>query len=123
MSRFFLLSQQPQSIRAIGIAAASLLLLLALGISAPAQSAFVRVNQVGYVAGASKRAYLMTSTSATGATFAVKNAGGTTVFSGTVGANLGKWSNAFPNVYALDFSAASAPGSYTIAVTGPVAAT
>ncbi len=65
---------------------------------AAAASAFVRVNQVGYSAGASKRAYLMASAAETGATFAVKNASGTTVFSAAIGANLGSWSTAFPNV-------------------------
>jgi hypothetical protein len=52
-------------------------------------SAFVRVNQVGYPTGASKRAYLMASAGETGATFAVKNSGGTTVLSGPIGARLG----------------------------------
>ena len=42
-------------------------------------SAFVRVNQVGYPTGASKRAYLMASAAETGATFAVKNSSGATV--------------------------------------------
>jgi endoglucanase len=122
MSYLSLTPRLPQSARDVRTAA-GLLLFSVLAVTASAQSAFVRVNQVGYVSGAPKRAYLMASTSATGATFAVKNASGTTVFSGPIGANLGKWSNAFPNVYALDFSAASAPGTYTIAVTGPVAAT
>ena len=36
-------------------------------------SAFVRVNQVGYAAAASKRAYLMSSVVETGATFAVRS--------------------------------------------------
>src|SRR3954451_15128903 len=51
-------------------------------------SAFVRVNQVGYPAGASKRAYLMASAADTGATFAVKNSSGATVVSGPIGARL-----------------------------------
>ena len=70
--------------------------------AAPA-SAFVRVNQVGYPDDSVKRAYLMSSTAETGATFAVKNAGGTTLFSGPIGQALGSWSNAYPFVYALDF--------------------
>jgi len=92
--------------------------------SAPAPGgAFVRVNQVGYPAAASKRAYLMASTAETGATFSVKNAAGATVFSASVGANLGSWSNSFKNVHALDFDGVTAAGSYTIAVSGPVPAT
>ena len=56
-------------------------------------AAFVRVNQVGYPASGSKRAYLMATGVETGATFAVKNSSGTTLFSGPIGANLGSWSN------------------------------
>jgi endoglucanase len=84
-------------------------------------TAFVRVNQVGY-AGATKRAYLMSSAAETGATFTVKNSGGTTVYTAAVGANLGSWSSGYPDVYALDFDAVSAAGTYTIAVTGPIVA-
>src|SRR3989475_2468399 len=85
-------------------------------------AAFVRVNQVGYPANGSKRAYLMASGVETGATFAVKNSGGTTLLSGPIGANLGSWSNSYPDVYALDFSTVTAAGTYTITVSGPIAA-
>ncbi len=92
--------------------------------SAPAaNSAFVRVNQVGYPSAASKRAYLLSSAAETGAVFSVKNSAGATVFSAPVGASLGSWSNSFKSVYALDFDGVSAAGSYTISVSGPVAAT
>src|SRR6266478_5949664 len=43
-----------------------------------AASAYIRVNQVGYATGATKRAYLMATATETGATFAVKNSGGST---------------------------------------------
>jgi hypothetical protein len=60
---------------------------------AQSQTAFVRVNQVGYVSGASKRAYLMASGVETGATFSIKNSSDTTVFGpAAIGANLGSWS-------------------------------
>ncbi len=85
-------------------------------------AAFVRVNQVGYPASAIKRAYLMASAAETGATFSVKNSGGTIVFSSAIGANLGSWGT-FPDVYALDFDSVSAAGTYVISVTGPLAAT
>src|SRR2546428_4459661 len=85
-------------------------------------AAFVRVNQVGYPASGSKRAYLMATGVETGATFAVKNSSGTTLFSGPIGANLGSWSNSYPDVYALDFSTVTAAGTYTITVSGPIAA-
>jgi len=97
--------------------------LLACAVPAAAQTAFVRVNQVGYTSNTSKRAYLMASAAETGASFAVKNSSGATVFSAQIGANLGKWSNAYANVYALDFSSVSTAGTYTVAITGPIVAT
>jgi endoglucanase len=92
--------------------------------SAPTpSSAFVRVNQVGYPADASKRAYLMASVAETGASFSVRNASGSTVFSAPVGASLGSWSSTYSYVYALDFDAVTTAGSYTISISGPVPAT
>jgi endoglucanase len=91
-------------------------------VSTYAQNAFVRVNQVGYVSSASKRAYLMASAAETGATFSVKNSSAATVYSAAIGANLGSWSNAYPDIYALDFSTVTSPGTYTITVSGPIAA-
>src|SRR3954470_9264229 len=85
-------------------------------------SAFVRVTQFGYPTGASKRAYLMASAVETGATFAVKNSSGATVVSGPIGARLGSWSSGYPNVYAIDFTSLATAGTYTISVSGPVAA-
>ena len=87
-----------------------------------AASAYIRVNQAGYVAGATKRAYLMSTAAETGATFTVKNSGGSTVYSAAIGANLGKWGT-FSYVYVLDFDSVSTVGSYTISVASPVAAT
>src|SRR5215467_13931938 len=95
-----------------------------LSIAASAQSAFVRVNQVGYVSGGAKRAYLMASATETGATFTLKNSGGSTVFGpASIGASLGSWSGSYPNVYALDFDSLVTAGTYTITVSGPIAAT
>jgi endoglucanase len=91
---------------------------------AAAATAFVRVNQVGYAADSqAKRAYLMASATETGAIFSVKNASGVTVLSAPIGADLGKWSQSYPHVYALDFSQVTTAGTYTITVAGPVAAT
>jgi len=90
---------------------------------AQSQTAFVRVNQVGYVSGASKRAYLMASGVETGATFSIKNSSGITVFGpAAIGANLGSWSNGYPDVYALDFDSLVSAGTYSIVVSGPIAA-
>jgi endoglucanase len=86
-------------------------------------SAYVRVNQAGYVSGASKRAYLMASGVETGATFVIKTSSGSTVFGpAAIGANLGSWSSGYPDVYALDFDSFVTAGTYTISVSGPLAA-
>ncbi|PYX05922.1 MAG: hypothetical protein DMG88_19970 [Acidobacteria bacterium] len=104
----------------------NILIVLSFTLLLPAIShaaAFVRVNQVGYPANGSKRAYLMASGSEAGATFVVKNSSGTTVFGpAAIGANLGSWSGSYPDVYALDFSTVTAAGTYTITVSGPIAA-
>ncbi len=101
-----------------GALALTLAPLLARGQSG---SAFVRVNQVGYATTASKRAYLMASGAEAGATFSVKNASGAIVYSAPIGANLGKWSTSYPDVYALDFNSVTTPGTYTIVTSGPIA--
>ncbi len=87
-----------------------------------AASAYIRINQVGYIAGASKRAYLMSTSAETGATFALKNSSGTTVYSASVEASVGKWGT-FSYVYALDFDSITTAGTYTLSVASPVAAT
>ena len=85
-------------------------------------TAFVRVDQVGYVASAPKRAYLMTRAAAADATFTLYQ-GGTVVAGPTpVGADLGAWSRRFGHVYALDFDDLRDAGTYTIRVSGPVSA-
>src|SRR5689334_16861883 len=95
---------------------------LVLSASVLAQTAFVRVNQVGYPQSGTKRAYLMTSTTETGATFSLVNSSGTTVSTAPIGARLGSWGS-FTNVYALDFDSFSSVGTFTIKVTGPAPAT
>lgn len=86
---------------------------------ASAQTAFVRINQLGYEVGVDNRAYLMSLGSESGATFRVTNAEGLTVFSGSIGAKLGVWGKF--NVYALDFKVGDT-GTYTIDVSGLFAA-
>jgi endoglucanase len=85
-------------------------------------SAFVRVNQIGYAAGATKRAYVMASGAETGATFILKDSNNQAVLTGPLGTSLGSWSSAYPEVYAIDFSSVTASGTYTISVSGPLAA-
>lgn len=87
--------------------------------AAASTSAFVRVDQGGYPAGASKRAYLISRREETGAPFSLLDTpGGEVAYSGTVGAPSGSWSKRFPHVYPLDFDALRTPGTYTIAVGG-----
>jgi endoglucanase len=89
------------------------------------QSAYVRVNQIGYEAGkAPFRAYLMSTAPEDGATWKVVNSEGETAYSGRVGALLGIWSNSHKlsyQVYALDFRVTQHE-LYTISVSGPVPA-
>ena len=112
-------------VRAVSVTGA-LLALLACSPFARAQSAYVRVSQVGYEAGETPfRAYLMSSVAESGATFTVVNSKGTAAYSGNVSALLGTWSHSKKesfDVYALDFIV---PGGelYTISVAGPVSAT
>ncbi len=97
------------------------MILLLFSTVAFGQNAVVRVNQLGYVSSASKRAYLMSKGLESGATFSL-NSGSSSVFSAPIGADLGAW-GAYLHVYALDFDSVSTAGTYTIAVAGPTAAT
>jgi endoglucanase len=94
--------------------------------SAASASAYVRVSQVGYeAANAPFQAYLMSTASESGATFSVINSEGATVYSSTIGALIGTWSNSKKlqyDVYSLSFTVAGGD-IYTISVSGPVAAT
>jgi endoglucanase len=99
-------------------------LLLALLVQMPhahGQSAYVRVNQVGYEAGqAPFRAYLMTTAPQSGAKFIVVNSAGTTAYSGSAGTLLNTWSHSSTltyYVYPLDFNVAGGD-LYTISVSG-----
>ncbi len=99
--------------------------LLASPSLARAQSAYVRVNQVGYEAGNTPfRAYLMSAAPEDGATFRVINSEGKTVYSSHVGSLLGIWSNSRKlsyRVYALDFTV-TGQDMYSISVSGPLPA-
>jgi endoglucanase len=97
----------------------TLVTLAALRAPAAAVTGYLRVNQIGYESGLSARAYLMTSSAVTNPPFAVVNAGGHTVLSGSVGPKLGNF-GAY-SVYPIDFTI-STSGSYTVSVSGPVSA-
>ena len=100
-------------------------LLVASSQPSRAQSAYVRVSQVGYEAGkAPFRAYLMSMVAETGATFTIKNENDRRADSGSVGALLGTWSHSKTlayYVYAIDFNVPRGD-LYIISVTGPVSA-
>ncbi|MFZ0438016.1 MAG: glycoside hydrolase family 9 protein, partial [Candidatus Sulfotelmatobacter sp.] len=85
-----------------------------------AVTGYIRVNQIGYEAGLSMRAYLMTTSAVSGASYVVKNSAGSTVASGTAGATLGAWGTY--SIYPIDFNLSTAD-TYTILVSGPVSAT
>ena len=104
------------------------LLWFALSICAAAHAdsaAYVRVNQAGYEAGSLPAyAYLMSTAAETGAVFSVINGDGIVAFKGKIGKLLGTWANSNKlvyQVYALDFTVPSGT-SYTISVSGPIAA-
>jgi endoglucanase len=84
--------------------------------AAPAMHAQVRVDQVGYATNATKRAYLMTSAARPGAVFRVVSSRGVTAYTAAIGADQGAWSASYPDVYAMDFNAVRATGSYHIVV-------
>ncbi|MDP9161733.1 MAG: hypothetical protein M3O09_16070, partial [Acidobacteriota bacterium] len=88
-------------------------------LAAHAITGYLRVNQLGYESGLSARAYLMTSSPISGATFTVKNSVGTVVASGWVGAKLGSWGTY--SVYPIDFIV-TAVSKCTISVNGVVSA-
>ena len=121
LKRCFTITSLVRVVILIVVAGALTLALAVLPTRAQSGSAFVRVNQVGYATTASKRAYLMASGAETGATFRVENSSGTTVYSASIGANLGTWSSSYPDVYALDFNSVTTAGTYTIVVSGPIA--
>jgi endoglucanase len=109
----------------IGLPAIALCILASSSLAMAAESAYVRVNQIGYETGkAPFRAYLMSTASESGASFRVINSEGAIVYGSVIGPWLGTWSHSPKltyDVYALDFKV---PGGdiYKISVKGPVAA-
>jgi Cellulase N-terminal ig-like domain len=58
----------------------------------------------------------MSNVSEAGAAFSVKNATGTVVYTGAVGASLGGWNSAYAFVQPVDLDAVTTAGTYTISV-------
>ncbi|GAB3824476.1 glycoside hydrolase family 9 protein [Kribbella italica] len=94
--------------------------LLAAGAPAAADQprGLVRVNQLGYAAGAAKIGYLMSGADQAGAKFSVLDRHGRRVLTGRVAADAGEWNAAYPRVHRIDFSAVRWPGQYRVEVEG-----
>lgn len=90
---------------------------------APTINGVVRVDQLGYVPAESKVAYLLAVAPATGAPFTVVDAAGMVVLQGAAGPDRGAWNDAWPAVHPLDLTPLTTPGTYTVELTGVVAAT
>ncbi len=85
-----------------------------------ADTAFVRLNQLGYESGAADRAYLISPGPEHKASFRVVRSDGTQIYSDRIGGKLGDWGNF--TVYALDFNVLP-EGIYTLTVDGTFPAT
>jgi hypothetical protein len=82
----------------------------------------VRVDQVGYVRGETKQAYVMGPSAAlAGARFEVVDARNKVVTAGRLGAVTGRWNAKYPSVRTADLSALNTPGTYRIVLTGTAA--
>ncbi|WP_210588145.1 glycoside hydrolase family 9 protein [Streptomyces sp. GESEQ-35] len=82
----------------------------------------IRVDQVGYVRGEKKQAYVMGPSAAlAGARFKVVDAEDKVVAAGRLGATTGRWNAKYPSVRTADLSALNTPGTYRIVLTGTAA--
>ncbi|MFD3930185.1 glycoside hydrolase family 9 protein [Streptomyces sp. NPDC058614] len=82
----------------------------------------IRVDQVGYVRGEAKQAYVMGPAAAlAGARFQVVDAKNKVVTAGRLGAVTGRWNAKYPSVRTADLSALNTPGTYRIVLTGTAA--
>jgi endoglucanase len=114
----------------VGLALTALAVItsVATGVSRPkigagANRGLLRVDQVGYLPGETKIAYLMAVGRLSGERYRVVNAAGATVASGAVTAHSrGSWNAAYSDVYPIDFSRVFSPAVYHVVVSGPVAA-
>jgi endoglucanase len=78
----------------------------------------LRVNQLGYLPTDTKTALAITNASLSGQSFTVRDANGTTAFTGTVGADRGALGS-FAHVYELPFSGLQTTGTgYKVAING-----
>lgn len=88
--------------------------ILLCAITILSQTAFIRINQVGYLPADRKAAIVFSSTPIADEAFLVRNSSGSIVWSGRVKAvDPPTWGPAFSHYYELDFSAMSAERSGT----------
>jgi endoglucanase len=79
----------------------------------------LRVDQVGYLPGDVKHAYLMAPEPLSHATWRVVGSSGSVVASGAVGStSRGSWNAQYPQVYDVTFSGLKTPGRYHLVVQG-----
>jgi hypothetical protein len=88
----------------------------------PAAGALIRVDQVGYLAGETKIAMLLTPRDVSGATGTVVDAGGHAVGTAPIGRSRGRWNSSYPYVQPIDLTGVTEPGTYRVRVTGKVSA-
>jgi len=87
-------------------------------------SAYIRVNQIGYITEETKQAILLATGPVSDATFQIVDTQThQSIYSATIGSSRGSWNSAFPNTYLLDFSSVQMAGSYQIQVNSSVSAT
>ncbi|HTY73874.1 MAG TPA: glycoside hydrolase family 9 protein [Actinomycetes bacterium] len=79
---------------------------------------YVRVDQLGYLAGERKVAYVLLDRPTKDLAFTVENAAGRQVYSGHVGVSTGSWNASYRAVYPIDISALRVHGRYRITVPG-----
>ncbi|MET7568813.1 glycoside hydrolase family 9 protein [Streptomyces sp. NPDC005492] len=85
----------------------------------PSSGVAVRVDQVGYARGETKRAYIMGPSAALkGARFKVVDAEDKVVTAGRLGPFTGHWNAKYPSVRTVDLSSLNTPGTYRIVLTG-----
>lgn len=94
----------------------AVLLLVSFPITA---ASFLRINQAGYESGAPSRAYLMTTDSASGIAYSIRNSNRIVVASGTIGSAIGTWGSY--NIYPIDFNLKSTNFSpFSLSISPPI---
>ncbi|HEX7825160.1 MAG TPA: glycoside hydrolase family 9 protein, partial [Mycobacterium sp.] len=82
----------------------------------------LRFDQIGYVSGGTKTAFVMGPNTLLDNGFTLSDARGQPVATGKLGASRGSWNEQYPSVHPIDFTAVTTPGTYTLAVDGVTAA-